>query len=338
MSDFNAESFVIAGNTSNHENEDAEFLECNGIRARVLSQSFNPLFDLLSFFQIRRVVKAIKPEVVNTHTFKAGVIGRLAVLSLGKRRPALVHTVHGHLLYGYFPGYMVRLIVIAEKFLSHFTELVLFSGKTVLTECEKAGMIGHSRSRIVNPGVNIPHTRINRSEKPKVIGWLGRFVEVKNPKLAIDVATLLPELDFIFGGDGPLFEEMRKQAPANCRFLGWVNEQSFWSQCDIALLTSKNEAQPYSILEAMANGLPVVATDVGSVSDVVVHNLNGNVCSSDPTELSYAIRELIDSHSLYEKYSWQGSKRARDLFSLSNQAKQHYDLYQEAIQIRHASE
>lgn len=336
---FGSESFIIAGNTSEFERENPNFLECNGIRARTLSQKFNPFLDLLAFLQIRKIIKYLKPDVVNTHTFKAGIIGRLAVLSLGSKRPAVVHTVHGHLLYGYFPNLVVGVVVVIEKFLASISQLVLFSGKRVMSECQEAGISSSSNSRLVNPGVeyqleNPFKGTLKTEQRKKCVGWLGRFVEVKDPKLALEVAMNLPEVEFVFGGDGPLLKELQAIAPSNCKFLGWVNEDSFWSLCDLALLTSRNEAQPYSILEALIRGIPVIATDAGSVSDVVRPNISGVLCLSDPIQIADEIKRIINDQSLYDHLSRGGADLVKNEYSIENQAKRHNSLYLEAIKLR----
>ena len=92
------ENYVAAGRVSKNESEDPVFTLLGGISIEHLNNSINPLNDLKAFVETRRLIKQYQPDVLNTHTSKAGVIGRMAALSLFRNRPILIHTFHGHLL------------------------------------------------------------------------------------------------------------------------------------------------------------------------------------------------------------------------------------------------
>ena len=131
------EVIILAGEVPSNEIEDKFFIESNGIRIPGLGRSVSPLDDLSAFFNIRKNLKKLKPEVINTHTSKAGVLGRVAALSLGRNRPRIIHTFHGHLLYGYFSKPTITIITIIERFLARYSDQLISSGEIVRDELKK---------------------------------------------------------------------------------------------------------------------------------------------------------------------------------------------------------
>lgn len=330
------ESFLLAGKVPPGEIEDSNLLEINGIRIRKLEQSISPITALLAFLQIRRCIKKLQPDIVNTHTSVAGLIGRIAAYSLFRKRPTIVHTVHGHVLTGYFSTYQKILIVAAEKMLARISDMLLFSGERVREEFLSAINVSISRTALVSPGVELPTKFSKQSARNEdfVVGWLGRFAPIKNPMLAIEVARTLPFVKFIFGGDGPLLDECRKLAPSNCKFMGWTRPEEFWQKCNLAFLTSKNEAQPISIIEAGILGIPAVTTPAGSAIEVVENRITGLVALPEVDDLSIAIEELVRDSSLRKSLGRNAQKAYLKAYSLEKQLHDHLAAYRSAIELR----
>ncbi len=278
------EGVIVIGNVAPPEVEDRWLLATNFRRINSLSKRLNLKNDLLAFLEIRKLILELRPAVLNTHTSKAGVLGRLAARSIKRTsRPYIVHTYHGHLLYGYFGGLGSRLVALIERLNSKFTDHFIVSGQRVAEELLKANIIGNGTFNLVTPGLPIsdfPTRKASRREfdlreNNFVVGWLGRLTDIKDPEMLLEIATFLPNITFLVGGEGELYESVYKVAPANVRMVGWVKQDLFWSACDVAILTSKNEAQPYSLIEAIHAGKPVIARNVGSVQDVLSHGSYG---------------------------------------------------------------
>jgi glycosyltransferase involved in cell wall biosynthesis len=210
-------------------------------------------------------------------------VGRIAAFSLGVKRPKIVHTYHGHVLYGYFGPITNHIYKRIEIALSRITDLILVSGKRVKKELLEAGIGNESQYVLVKPGVEqveILNRRDSRdklqvSQDATVVGWLGRISQIKRPDRVIELANHFPEIFFLVGGDGELLQKIRLSAPPNVRFVGWTTPSLVWSASDIALLTSDNEAQPISLIEAASLKLPLVGEDVGSVSEVIQSGNSG---------------------------------------------------------------
>jgi glycosyltransferase involved in cell wall biosynthesis len=331
------ESFLLAGNVLNDEFEDSNFLEINGIRIRKLQQSMSPIGAFLAFTQIRRCIKKLRPDLVNTHTSFAGLVGRLAAASLMRNRPAIIHTVHGHVLNGYFGPIKKIIIVSVEKLLFRLTDLTLFSGKEVRRSFTFEVKIPEDKTALVSPGVPPSFSKIKQKvgKKTFTVGWLGRFAPIKNPDLAIEVAQLLPDIEFLFGGDGMLLDSCKRKATPNCTFVGWTSAKDFWEMCDIALLTSKNEAQPISIIEAGLRGKPAVITPAGSAPEVVIHGQTGLVSQFDAVKIKEAILKLKRSVALRKSMGHSAVEIYAREYSLDKQLSDHLSAYEKALEIRY---
>jgi glycosyltransferase involved in cell wall biosynthesis len=335
LSGVGIESQVATGEVGKSEFESQLLQELHYTYMKGLGNSVNPLQDLKAFWEIRNLIKSYNPDVVNTHTAKAGLLGRLANFSLGKRRKPLVHTLHGHLLYGYFPKPIVRLVVIIEKVLSSFTDLIIFAGEKVQLDCLNVGIGKLDQSVVIYPGVSEAKlskesARWTESDRLRV-GWLGRVTKIKRPDRVLEIARKLPNLDFYIGGEGDLLKTCKESAPNNISFLGWSNPHKFWSEMDICLLTSDNEALPISIIEAQLNGLPTVATDVGSTSEVVIDGESGYLTSVDIDEMVEKLTTLSENSNLREEMGKKAKARAREVFSPKRQRDDHIAAYKMAI-------
>jgi glycosyltransferase involved in cell wall biosynthesis len=328
------ESYILAGYVQEGEEEDSRFLECGGIRVSNLGRKVSLFSDFKAFFEIRKRLVEIAPDVVNTHTAKAGVVGRLATLSLGRNRPAIVHTIHGHLFRGYFNRLGVYIVNLIESNLSRITDVMLFAGEKVKEDCLHRGIVFQKSSKVVMPGVKVQPSEVISSEKI-TIGWLARFAQVKRPDRVIELAHKYPDISFYLGGDGPLRSTIEHSAPSNCHFVGWTKPEEFWPKCTIALLTSENEALPISLIEAQMYGLPCVATPAGSTIEVVIDKENGFMAKNFEVESLYeGLDKLINNQSLRKLLGARGKERSTELFSISRQLHDHIEAYKLAISIR----
>ena len=335
LSGVGIESLVATGEVGKSEVESQLLMELNYTYIKGLGNSIKPLQDLKAFWEIRNLIKSYSPDVVNTHTAKAGLLGRLANFSLGKRRSPLVHTLHGHLLHGYFSNPIVTLVVMIERILSSFTDLTIFAGKNVQLDCLNVGIGKLGQSVVIYPGVSeakLSKQSIRRQGSDRLrVGWLGRVTRIKRPDRVLEIAGKLPNLDFYIGGEGDLLKTCKDSAPNNISFLGWSNPDNFWSEMDICLLTSDNEALPISIIEAQLCGLPTVATDVGSTSEVVIDGESGYLTSVNIDEMVEKLTTLSENSSLRKEMGKKAKARAQEVFSPQRQRDDHIAAYKMAI-------
>ena len=331
---------LAAGFVETNEIEDPLFETMKSIRIKHLSReiTFFLIGDIKAFFEVRRLITSIQPDILNTHTAKAGLIARTAALTLKINRPIIIHTFHGHLLYGYFAPWKTKLIVCLERFLARRSRALIVSGEVVKRDLLDNQIGKPSDYYVVNPGVQTL-AKLSKSVTKEYfglrhgkisVGWLGRMTDVKNPNIVIELARRLPEIDFLMCGDGELLERLRETSPHNVYLPGWSTPQLTWSASDIAILTSRNEAQPIALIEAASSGLPTVAFNVGGVSGVVENGSTGYLVS-DVSEMEIMLSKLASSANLRQSLGIEAEKKASLEFSVSQFMNKHIDIYREVL-------
>jgi glycosyltransferase involved in cell wall biosynthesis len=288
--------YILAvGNVQNGEIEDSNLEGLNFRRINSMGRAISLIKDARASLEIYKIIRLTKPDVIHSHTFKAGLLCRLIFPKIPK-----VHTFHGHLLTDpEFTRFQLKMIITVEKFLAQFTKKFIVTGNQVSVDLFNSG-IG-----IENQYISIPGELDEMSFRPRAevrneleldnsftIIWVARIAPVKQPDLVLEVAKLCPDFSFIICGDGPDLENLRSRAPSNVKFLGMVNPERYLKAADIFLSTSANEGIPYSILEAQASGLPVVAINSGAVSEIVEDGVNGYLTSGQAEEIALRISEL----------------------------------------------
>jgi len=329
--------YLIAGNVDSNELEDPVFNELNGIRVPNLGRSVSIISDFKAITQIRKLVKELKPEIVNTHTAKAGVLGRIACIGLSSK---VVHTYHGHLLYGYFSVFKTKLIILIERILTISTDAYISVGSKVKDDLIKNGIGNFSKFKVIFPAVEKPQIvgqKVARdflgiSPDLKVIGWMGRLTSIKRPERILELAKQFPQVTFLIAGFGELDQEMKLAAGSNVKFVGWIKPFIFWQACDVALLTSDNEGVPTSLIEAAVCGLPIVAENVGSVSDIFEPNIGGYLVNNVESRKE-ALNKLISDPNFAKQMGESAKEYSDERFSIGKFVKDHIELYESLIKV-----
>ena len=307
-----------------------------------LGRSVSPIADLKAFFGLVRTIKKFNPDVIHTHTAKAGVLGRLASIIAG-RGAVRIHTFHGHLLHGYFSGWKTKLVIAIEKFLAKRTHHLIAIGTQVEDELLAAGIGTKSQYSIFFPGLPEPHTA-SKAELRKELEldpsaiyctFVGRLTQIKRPDRLLDVAAAMlareVPIHFLIAGEGELFESSKSRARAEqlpITFLGWRKDiDNLFAASDIAILTSDNEGIPLTLIQAAQAGLPIIAPAVGSISDIVENDKTGFLTSSQPGAMASALSALVTDSALRSRLGGAGRERAHQYFSLERMLRDHTDIY-----------
>ena len=332
--------------------DEADYLETvatdiPAIRINALGRSVSLLKDLSSFFALVKLIRRLKPDVIHTHTAKAGVLGRLASLVAGGSAKR-VHTFHGHLLHGYFNAPKRAIMIAMERILGWFTFRIIAIGNVVKNDLLDVGIGSAKKFLVFFPGLPEPKPT-NRQEMRKVLGlagdtlyctFVGRLTYIKRPDRLLDVAVLLEsrgvKVHFLVAGEGEQFESSKSRATHDqlpITFLGWRSDtDAILTASDIAILCSDNEGIPLTLIQAAQAGLPIVATNVGSISDIVVSGSNGLLTATNPEALAEAIEILANDSALRQSMGSEGQRRAREFFSLARMISDHSNLYSRCMQ------
>jgi len=227
-------------------------------------------------------------------------------------------------------------INLIEKKLSKSSDQLITVGNKVEADLDSRGIRAKNKTLSIQPSVKplklisknvaLKKYKVKDTKRIRVL-WLARVTGVKNPERAVEIAGLMSKIDFYLAGGGDLLEKIKNQAPNNLKVLGWQDAKSILSIADILLSTSENEGMPIALIEAQLAGIPVVATNVGSVSEVVINNKTGFVCSKSNAELIKAISTLAESKSLRIKFGKYGKANALKIFSEKQLISAHKELY-----------
>jgi len=291
------------------------------VRIPSMGRLINPVADLRAYFELKRAIREYQPDIVHSHTFKAGLLARL-VRGSHKR----VHTFHGHLFDDQsFSSLQKFVITWAEKLNARRSDLLISVGSKVGVELRAAGIGTDKPWLSIAPGVKpLATTPYNGGF---VVGWMARVTSVKNPMLAVEVARSIPSINFVMAGGGDLIDQIRAAAPANLLVIGWADATKFWSSVSVALSTSDNEGMPIALIEAQLAGIPVIATDVGSNAEVIEDGVTGFVCQKDRDQIVAALQRLSGDADLRQKMGKAASARALQRFSPALMLESHVSAY-----------
>ena len=315
------ETLLLHGEVGSGEASLAEVARQCGAKTEVvpgLRPELRPLDDLRAFRALVRQMRAFQPDIVHTHTAKAGMLGRLAALMALHPRPVIVHTYHGHVLEGYFGKLTSWLFRGIEKVLARFSDRLIGVSTATVNDLVRLKVAPRSKFSVVPIGLDLdPFLQLDeqaggsfRAEVGTAPGeilltFVGRLVPIKRVDVLLRAFARARELGapvrLAIVGDGERREALEHLAEelsiSDCvRFAGYrADVAQVAAASDIAVLSSDNEGTPVSLIEAGAAGRPAVATAVGGVGDVVTPESGLLVTRGDAEGLGSAIARLASS-------------------------------------------
>ena len=328
------ESVIGYGHCESNETDYTEDHELSAtlIKIKHLHRSLNPIDDIRAFFEIRKIIKIEKPKVVNTHTSKAGVLGRIATKSVN-RRIKVVHTFHGHLIYGYFARYKSLIFTIIERFLALFTDAAVAVTSETKRSLQALGIGRRLNWRVIHigvPEVTSKPAKLNMNGKLKLL-WVGRFTGIKDPQYAINAISNFKNVDveLVMVGGGELFDDIKNKSNGlPVRFTGWMKDPfTKITDFDLLLITSKNEGLPLVMLEAANYSRPTLARNVGGLSEFIENNKTGILVNGGPDEMAKVIEKLILDKSVLETLGSNANNLLHDEYSLKKMVGEYLDFY-----------
>ncbi len=338
------------------------------VRIAGLCRAPHPLRDAAAFWHILRLTLRLKPDIIHTHTAKAGALGRLAGIicrRIAGMNVKLVHTYHGHVFSGYFGTFRTMLYLWIERLLARKTDQIVVLSQSQRQEiCDRYKIgkpkqfqilpLGLELTPFLKPDVASESFRQKFGVKPDetLIGIIGRLTNVKNHRLFLEMARLLAkrngkQIRFLIVGDGelrPMLEAEVQESGLSGQviFTGWQKEmEQVYPALDLVALTSNNEGTPVTLIEALAAARPVIATSVGGVEDLLgqpswkpegfgVAERGILVRPQDAEGLAQGVEWLLANPKQATQLACRGREFARE-FTLENLIKNTKQLYIDLI-------
>ena len=332
------EVLVATGHVQGAEVEDAVVASLPIVRIPNMGRRISLFADLKARRELKKVIAEFEPDLIYSHTFKAGLLARSFKVSVPR-----VHAFHGHLLSEpELQGFKSRVVVLIERFLAARAVKLVTVGKKVAHELLEEGVGKPSQYLSIAPGVR-PLELEDRYEALKSLGlvdevkpivvWMARVTAVKAPMRVVEIAKAIPEARFLLAGGGDLLDEVKKFAPDNLNVLGWQSASKMWAVADLAISTSENEGMPVALIEAQLAGIPVVGLDVGSASEVIADGKTGYVFEEFGPDFIEQVRDLVSVAKKQELQALGNAARlrARIEFSPEQLINSHLTLFEEIL-------
>lgn len=298
-----------------------------------LVRRLDPAFDIAAFIDLRRLIIREAPDIVHTHTSKAGILGRWAAWSANV--PRIVHTPHGHVFYGHFDPIRARFFALMERLTAIITDHFVALTPAEADDYRRMRLCPERRLSIIHSGVPLSHfsgvrvdvaaasKHFGISSRGPVVGTAGWLLPIKGPLVLIRAMGIvwetIPEASLVYLGHGPLKsaienEARRLGATRKVHLLGWQPSiHRILPLMDLFVLPSMNEGMGRVVVEAMASGRPVAASRIGGLTDLVRHGETGLlVAPADAGALATAIIWMLTHPEAARLMGAAGKKRSAE--------------------------
>lgn len=339
------ETILIGGQHEESEKSSLHILDDLGLKPIIIPEmqrSLNPYKDQIALRKIIKIIKEFKPDIVHTHAAKAGALGRRAAYKMGVKQ--IYHTFHGHVFHSYFGNLKTKVFKEIEKNLAKKSTKIIAISEIQKKELSEIHRICPAEKIEVIPlGFDLTRFNMDKDSKRKkfrkkwnlkeneiAIGIIGRLVPIKNHSFFIDsIKEIIKKSNFpiraFIVGDGEekhnLINYVRNinldysldTSPATFHFTSWIKEiDEVNSGMDIICLTSLNEGTPVSLIEAQANGKPIVSTKTGGIKNIVLENKTALLSeNNDLNSFSQNLLSFVNNsekRQLFSKYGLEKSE------------------------------
>jgi glycosyltransferase involved in cell wall biosynthesis len=352
---------LVAGSLARGEDSMAFVADAHGVeivRIDELGREISPLRDLMATIRLARLIRKERPQILHTHTAKAGTVGRVAARLAGSRKPPIiVHTFHGHVLRGYFGPVRSRLFRLLERWLANGTTALVAVSPQVRDDLVALGVAPLERFVVIRLGIELDERvaseQNGRAESRRylgisgdrfAVGWIGRMTAVKRTDDVLIAFKKLREdgIDAVLCmvGDGPdrvLLEQRARElgVTRDMVFLGYQEDVGpFYAAFDALVLPSGNEGTPVTVIEALAAELPVVATRVGGVPDVVRDGEDGFLVEAGATDdLAERLGRLARDPELRARMGKKGRERVLPRYAVERLVDDVDELYRSLLSV-----
>lgn len=349
---------VLSGTESRNESDMNKEFKKRKIQVELLPQlirEINPLQDLLAFTKMIAYMKKERFDIVHTNSSKAGILGRLAARLANV--PVIIHTAHGWAHHNQMSKFRRGFYITLEKMAEKFTHKIIAVSDLNIKKALADKIGNRSKYLTIRSGIDLTKfdrsaidveqekRKLNIDPSDKVVGSIIRFSEQKAPadfiRMANEILKKNPQVRFLLVGDGPLSEQIRNLIThygiSEKVILTGIRKDipELLAVMDVFALTSLWEGLPRVILQAMAMGLPVVATRVDGIPEAVKHGENGFlVPPKDFSAMAQRALQLLEYEDLAKKMGERGRKMVYPEFCVKNMVRKTEDLYEKSINFK----
>jgi len=363
------EIMLIGGQKDDFEESSEFILQELGVEYTVLEtmrREINIKQDLRSYRELKKIISEFKPDIVHTHAAKAGAMGRLAAYNM--KVPVIVHTFHGHVFHSYFGKLKTGIYKILERYLAKkSTGIITLSTMQHHEICDIHKICPREKAHIVPLGIDLDRFQENQEKKRTefrqewnieqdtvAIGIVGRVVPIKNHSFFLNGLSKLKsitnkKITGVIIGDGDLTDTLILEAKElglivssptesvlnpDVVFTSWIKAIDVANAgLDIMCLTSLNEGTPVSLIEAQASSLPVIATNVGGVTDIILDGKTGMLVNvNDFDQYVEGLLQLTESKDLRELMGTAGKEYVFANFHYMQFCKKMENIYSQLLQ------
>jgi len=350
------ETVLVKGMESETEGDMMALAQERGIKPLLiekLGRELHPLGDLCTLRHLVHTLRRERPQIVHTHTAKAGTLGRIAARLAGV--PIVIHTFHGHVLSRYFGPVKTRVFTIIEKILARWTDAIITVSDTCRNDLLRLG-IGDEHKIVTIPlGLELDRfpqkvpslagklrERFSIPPDVPIVSHVARMVPIKRHDVLLraipKVWEKMPQVRFLLIGDGetrPQIEHLAQELQLDERLIltGFIREQEMiYADTDLLVLTSDNEGLPVAVIESLASGKPVVSTCVGGVPELIRDGVNGFlVPPGDPDKLAETLLKALQDMNRLREMGRKGQQTILERYSSARLIRDIDNLYQRLL-------
>jgi glycosyltransferase involved in cell wall biosynthesis len=353
------ETLLIGGMPEVNEANSLYIAEKYGVSPVLISEMQrepNLINDNKALKKIKEIIRTFQPDIVHTHASKAGALGRKAAFDCGV--PIVIHTFHGHIFHSYFSWWKTSLYQLIERRLSKKTTGIIAISAIQKNELSLKYKICHpSKIQLIPLGFDLRPFNENLKEKREhtrnsyaleesdiAVAIIGRLVAIKNHQMFLDIIDKVNQktskkVVYFIVGDGEesltIQESIKplKEKGMDIRMTSWIKDiATFNAGMDIICLTSKNEGTPVSLIEAQATGIPIIATNVGGIKDIILEDKTGYIVDKDDIDgFAEKLRELIENENKRQLMSQKGWSFVEEKFQYPNLIKNMDEYYKSLL-------
>ena len=353
------ETLLIGGMPEENEANSLYIAEKYGVSPVLISEMQrepNLMNDNKALKKIKEIIRTFQPDIVHTHASKAGALGRKAAFDCGV--PIVIHTFHGHIFHSYFSWWKTSLYQLIERRLSKKTTGIIAISAIQKNELSLKYKICHpSKIKIIPLGFDLSPFNENLKEKREhtrksyalegsdiAVAIIGRLVAIKNHQMFLDIIEKVNQktrkkVVYFIVGDGEESDNIQEsikplvEKGMDIRMTSWIKDiATFNAGMDIICLTSKNEGTPVSLIEAQAAGIPIIATNVGGIKDIILEDKTGYIVDKDDIDgFAQKLWELIENENKRQLMSQNGWSFVQEKFQYPNLIKNMDEYYKSLL-------